>query len=123
MQHRDVEAALVAHQQRPVIGNEFGEQADDEQHEKDPQGPEAAPVGAEIVEPAPGQRGDAPAEEHIARRRQNLPGNAGRGDDADRVLPLRRGRCADLIGGWQVVHQPSPAPRKKVASRRRRRAG
>ena len=64
MQHRDVEAALVAHQQRPVIGNEFGEQADDEQHEKDPQRPEAAPVGAEIVEPTPGQRSglDAPNE-------------------------------------------------------------
>src|SRR5207253_121774 len=43
---REVPGPLVGRKDRPVIGDEFGEQSKDEQREKDPQRPEPAPVAA-----------------------------------------------------------------------------
>ncbi|MNY49246.1 hypothetical protein D3C86_1846480 [compost metagenome] len=34
---RQVQAALIAHQQRSVIGDQIGSQAEDKQHQKNPQ--------------------------------------------------------------------------------------
>ena len=43
--------AFVGGDQRPVVGDELGEQRSDEQDQKDPKRPRAALVAAEIVEP------------------------------------------------------------------------
>ena len=48
--------AFVGGDQRPIVGDEFGEQRSDEQDQKDPERPCAALVAAEIVEAAPVHR-------------------------------------------------------------------
>ena len=56
IEDRPVILALVFDQDRLVVGDELGEQADEEQDEEDPQRPEAAPVGLEDFEPPPLKR-------------------------------------------------------------------
>ena len=48
---REQDLALVGNDQRPVVGDELGEQREDEENEEDDKRPGAAPVAAEIVEP------------------------------------------------------------------------
>ena len=48
--------AFVGGDQGPIVGDEFREQRSDEQNQKDPERPCAAPVAAEIVEATPVHR-------------------------------------------------------------------
>src|SRR3546814_3483449 len=58
-----VEAAVEADQDRPVVRQDLGEQAEDEQHQEDPGRPEAAAVAPEVL-PAPAvDRADRDAED------------------------------------------------------------
>src|SRR3546814_14446396 len=58
-----VEAAVEADQDRPVVRQDLGEQAEDEQHQEDPGRPEAAAVAPEVL-PAPAvARADRDAED------------------------------------------------------------
>jgi hypothetical protein len=63
--------AIEADEERPVVGDEFGEEADDEEGEEDPERPEAAPIGTEEGKAALGQRRD-PAAEEVGLRRRGL---------------------------------------------------
>ena len=49
-QHRHVERPVVAHQQRPVVGDELGEEAYEQQRAEDQERPVPAPVGAKVVQ-------------------------------------------------------------------------
>ena len=60
---------VEAHEDGPVVGDELGEEADDEQRQEDPQRPEAALIGTKEAEAPLSQRRDAPAEESRLRRR------------------------------------------------------
>ena len=55
-QNRRIEMPVVAHQERTIVGDEFGEQACDEKREEEPHRPVAAPVGAKGGQPAPVER-------------------------------------------------------------------
>ena len=50
---------------RLVIGNQLGEQGYDEQHQEDPQRPDATPVGLEVVDAPTGERADPEPEELV----------------------------------------------------------
>jgi hypothetical protein len=49
-QGRHQQFALVGDQDRPVIGDKFGAERDDKQHEENPQRPKTPPIGTEIGE-------------------------------------------------------------------------
>src|SRR5207237_7581488 len=70
--------AVIAHEDRPVVGNKLGEQRDEKEGEKDPQRPEATPVTAERLKPPPSERSDTEAEKAVgeARRRVRLGSRA-----------------------------------------------
>ena len=89
-EHRRVIGAVIAHQKRPVVGDELGEQAEREQAEEYPERPEAAPVGTEVREPAAGQRGHPDT--------QHAPGVPGLGGGRH-LTPLSiRSRSGDRPG-------------------------
>ena len=54
----EVEAAVVADEQRLVVGDQLGAQADQQQRREDPQRPAAAPVGAEVRQAAAIERAE-----------------------------------------------------------------
>ena len=56
LEDREIEGAVVAHQDRPVVGDQFGEQADEEQRGEEDERPGAAPIGEESLEAAPRDR-------------------------------------------------------------------
>ncbi|MNI57678.1 hypothetical protein D3C73_1127530 [compost metagenome] len=80
-QNRIEDLALVRGDDRPVIGDEFGKQAEREEDQKNPEGPETALVCFEIGKPA------------LAGRRQ------------EGALGGRR--CRDRRGDGSCVHQTS----------------
>src|SRR3546814_12517186 len=49
LEDREIEVVVVSHQQRRIIGDQFGEPAEHEQDGEDPQRLEAAAVAADIV--------------------------------------------------------------------------
>ena len=65
---RHQELALVGDEDRLVVGDELGEEAQDEERREDPEGPVAAPVGAEVLQTPPGQRRDAEPQETVPAR-------------------------------------------------------
>ena len=56
MQDREQHLSFVDDEDRPVVGDPFGEQRKAEQKDEDPERPEPAPVRFEIGEPAPVDR-------------------------------------------------------------------
>src|SRR5690606_32790270 len=63
---------LVGSQDRPVVGYELGEQAEDEQHHEDPEGPVATSVRLEVLQTAAIGRGQpiSPWRRRVSRRGQ-----------------------------------------------------
>ena len=90
----DEPLALVAGEDRPVVGDELGEQAQHEQDREDPERPVAAPVGAEVL-PAPAVDGRE-LDEALARQ--------GRGDGRRR----RRSNRHAVQLGRRVAHAHPP---------------
>jgi hypothetical protein len=54
-ENREIELFLVAHQERIIIGNEFGRQGEHEQPDEYPQAPVAAAISLEISQSAVSQ--------------------------------------------------------------------
>ena len=73
-EHRRVDTAIVPDQQRAVVGDQLGEERDQEQRQKDPEGPETASVRFEALDPAAVERRQRDAEETIL----GLPCDGGR---------------------------------------------
>ena len=96
-QHREQQLALVVGDDRLVVGDELGEQAEHEQREEDPQAPVAAPVGLEVA-PAPlVERGEREAREiaaHGQRGAADLLGRRGRDPGLGGIE-----RACDRLGG------------------------
>ena len=67
LDHGRVKSAVVVNENRLVVGDEFREQADEEQREEGPQRPETAPVGPEIHQPPGRDRGDVKTQETVFR--------------------------------------------------------
>ncbi len=85
-EHRHEEMAVVEDEERAVVGDELGEQAQDEEQEEEPERPEAAPVGAEVGEPARVDRREPERQAEEARGRCHLSS------------PAPRNRCAGRPG-------------------------
>ena len=62
VEHRRIVGAVELHQQRPVVGDELGEQGDREQRQEQPQRPPATAVGAEVAETPTGQGRKTPGQ-------------------------------------------------------------
>ena len=83
---REKEFAFEAHEERLVVGDEFGAERGDEQHQEDPQRPVAAPVRLEVL-PSP----------QIDRRQRKAAAR----------LPGTAGAAAIAVGGrWQCARPP-----------------
>src|SRR5207247_3567443 len=106
-ENREIPGAVEAHEHRPVIGDEFREEGDEEDRKKDPQRPEAAPVAAKAVEAAPGERADRPAEKAVD----------GGLRVASRFRRSRHPRRSTLVSGAAQrldVRSPAEAPAAKM---------
>src|SRR5215467_14323203 len=82
---RDVKAAVVANEQRPVVGDQFGAEAQQKQDQENPERPEAAPVLAEVAEPAAREGADG-------RNGLDLPGR-----EVDARVDSDVGQVADQV--------------------------
>src|SRR5216683_291988 len=83
-----VKMPVIGDDQRTIVGDEFGAEAQEHQREKDPERPEPALVGPEISE-APPRQGRQPKSEPALPRRS---GQCGRGRaHAQRVPKSMRG--------------------------------
>ena len=76
----EVKRAVVAHDEGLVVCDELREQRDEKQRQEDPKRDVAPPVGAEIVEPAPGD-GESATAPHLTR----LEVDAGVDDDVHEI--------------------------------------
>ena len=101
-EHRRQQLALVAHQQRAIVGKELGEQRDEEQREEDAQAQIAAPVRLEICE--------APLVDRTAACRCSVSGasaNLARSRDAPRPVAAATAAAASRGRADQSTAQTS----------------
>ena len=99
-ERRENRLAVVADEERLVVGDELGEQRDDEQDQEDPERPVAAPVGLEIL-PAPpvDRRQRRAAAAPAARRARPATTAAVSGGPAERARPPHTSRVSKSMRG------------------------
>ena len=138
LQHRHIPVAIEADQQRAVVGDELGEQADAEQDREDPERPVAAPVLPEDREPAAGERRelqpprlevDARIDHGVEHVADDLHQQAEQGEDVERaehhrIVALDRrleAEQAEAVEREDDLHQQRRG--EQDADERRREAG
>ncbi len=104
-----IEGVVIVHDQWAIVGNDLGEEADDEEHEKDVERPIAAGIAAKAPKASLGDRAESEVDPEQARQRRG-----GR-------RPHQTCRLSKSIRGSMIVYMRSPiSPRTRPSSEKKK---